>query len=62
MRATGISETIRSMKKGDVKDFPISWYSSVCSTVSRFNREFRVEGRHYAAKDADLHVRVMRTA
>lgn len=57
----GIAKTLREMKKGDMVEFPIKAYSSVCSTVARFNVEYRAEGRRYMARSFDLNVLVKRT-
>jgi hypothetical protein len=58
----GFAYTIREMKKGQMVAFPVKNYSTVCSTVTRFNTEYKAEGRRYRAKVQDLSVIVTRLA
>lgn len=58
----GFAYTIRELEKGQEVEFPVKNYSTVCSTVTRFNTEYKAEGRKYRAKVQDLSVVVTRLA
>lgn len=58
----GFAATLRGMKIGQIVEFPICHYSSVCSTVTRFNTEYKAEGRRWKARAVDLSITVTRIA
>lgn len=62
MAQYGFARTIRDMKVGQVVEFPVRKYSTVCATVTRFNTEYKAEGRKYKARVVDLSVTVTRLA
>jgi hypothetical protein len=62
MAQYGFARTIRAMKVGQVVEFPVRKYSTVCATVTRFNTEYKAEGRKYKARVVDLSVTVTRLA